>query len=81
MQDDESQDSELKPDEDEDDEGRELVESPDELLRAEARVSGQSPRQWRRMLGLAGPRTGGTWFGGALLVAVILVWLWITYDR
>ena len=59
---------------------QDVVEAPELLLRAEARVSGRSVRQWRRMLRL-GSQRDAPWIGIALLVAVVAIWIWITYNR
>jgi hypothetical protein len=68
------------PDETSENGRHDVVEAPELLLRAEATIWGRSVRQWRRMLVL-GSEKDARWMGIALLVAVVAVWIWITYNR
>ncbi|HEY3332686.1 MAG TPA: hypothetical protein VGK19_21825 [Capsulimonadaceae bacterium] len=58
-----------------------IVEAPQKLFAAEARVSGVSLSQWGRRLNAAITDWLVPHCGPILLAAAILLWLWITYIR
>lgn len=79
-EDEESHESVVESRQDDRNEDRDIVEEPELLLRAEAKVSGRSLRQWRRLLRLHSDKDA-RWIGIALLIAVVAIWIWITYNR
>ncbi len=58
-----------------------IVDEPEELFEAEAKVSGKTSDEWRRRLTSAAADWLGPRGGWVLLVIVIALWLWITYTR
>src|SRR6516164_4095005 len=55
-----------------------IVDEPEELFTAEAKVSGKSSDEWRRRVSGAFAEWLGPRGGWILLVIVIVLWIWIT---